>query len=77
VATNWGQRHHPAWSANLIAEPRAELQIGRDKRPCRARLAGDDEKTQIWPRFVAMWPAYDDYLERSGREVRLFFLDPA
>ena len=27
VASNWGQDHHPAWSRNLLAEPKAAVTV--------------------------------------------------
>jgi len=35
VGSNWGQQHHPAWSANLLAHPEAEVQVGRHSRQVR------------------------------------------
>jgi deazaflavin-dependent oxidoreductase (nitroreductase family) len=52
VASKGGAPKHPAWYANLVAEPRADVQIAADKfsarahrerRRARAALAGDDE----------------------------------
>jgi deazaflavin-dependent oxidoreductase (nitroreductase family) len=77
AATNFGLREHPAWSENLLRNPSAEVQIGdRTRRVC-AREATPDEAARAWPRLVAFWPAYDRYKERSGREIRVFVLDPA
>ncbi len=76
VASNWGQRHHPAWSENLLANPEAQVRIGREVLEYRARRANPEEKARIWPRFVEMWPAYDTYRTRSGRDIRVFILEP-
>ena len=43
--------------------------------PVRARKVSDDEKNQLWPKFVAMWPAYNTYVKRSGRDIRVFVLE--
>ncbi len=45
--------------------------------PVRAELLDDDAKAAVWPRLVAAWPAYDDYVESSGRNIRVFHLVPA
>ena len=34
------------------------------------------EKATTWPRLVSFWPNYDLYVERSGRDLRVFRLDP-
>ncbi len=36
----------------------------------------DAAKAAVWPRLVAAWPAYDDYVESSGRNIRVFHLVP-
>ena len=36
----------------------------------------DAEKAEVWPRLVALWPAYDTYVEVSGRNIRVFRLAP-
>ena len=76
VATNWGRTHHPDWSANLLASSEAEVSVGGETRSVRSRLASPDEFAALWPRFVAVWEHYDAYLERSGRQPRMFVLEP-
>ena len=75
AGTNFGQKHHPHWSANLIANPNAAVIIGGEHVPVTARLAGDEEKARLWKQFVEMWPAYDTYVDRSGRNIRVFVLE--
>ena len=76
VASNWGQPHHPAWSGNLLAEPAARVTVGRTELPVRARLAVEAERARLWPQLTRMWPAYDTYAGRSGRDLRVFVLEP-
>jgi deazaflavin-dependent oxidoreductase (nitroreductase family) len=76
AASNFGLRDHPAWSENLLRNPDAEVQIGTVARRFRARVADSKEVARAWPRLVAFWPAYDRYKERSGRDIRVFILEP-
>jgi deazaflavin-dependent oxidoreductase (nitroreductase family) len=76
VGSNWGQAHHPAWSGNLLANPRASVEIGQQHRTFNARLASEDERTRLWPRLLEVWPAYQTYARRSGRDLRVFVLSP-
>ncbi|EQD84870.1 deazaflavin-dependent oxidoreductase (nitroreductase family) [Saccharopolyspora erythraea NRRL 2338] len=76
VGSNWGQRHHPAWSANLLADPEATVQArGREIR-VRARLVTGDERERLWRGVITdTWPAYDEYARRAGdRDIRVFVL---
>lgn len=76
VGTNWGGEQHPAWTWNLLAHPDATIERrGRVER-VRARLLEPGEHAEVWPHFVALWPAYETYLERIDREVRMFALEP-
>ena len=77
VGSNYGQPHHPAWTANLLAHPDVAVTYKAVRRDVRARLLDADEKAQVWPRLVEVWPNYDRYVERSGgRDLRVFRLDP-
>lgn len=75
MASNYGSASHPAWSSNLLANPDATIRIGRTERPVRARLASPDEKKALWPRLVALYPAWEAYAGWADRDFRLFRLE--
>ena len=77
MASNFGQPRHPAWSANLLANPEATIRTGRVERRVTARLASDDEKKTLWPRLVELYPAWEAYKGWADRDFRLFCLEPA
>ncbi|MCB0971541.1 MAG: nitroreductase family deazaflavin-dependent oxidoreductase [Acidimicrobiales bacterium] len=77
VGSNFGREHHPAWTGNLIAEPRATVSFEGRTTEVAAELLDDDAKAEVWPKLVAVWPAYDDYVEASGRNIRVFHLTAA
>ena len=77
VGSNFGREQHPAWTANLIAQPEATVSFAAKLTKVRAELLDDDAKAAVWPRLVAAWPAYDDYVASSGRNIRVFHLVPA
>lgn len=77
VGSNFGQTAHPAWTANLLAEPKATVTVGGELHDVTARLLDAEEKAARWPDLVAVWPAYDDYVEASGRDLRVFHLERA
>jgi deazaflavin-dependent oxidoreductase (nitroreductase family) len=76
VGSNFGRDTHPAWTANLIANPAAEVSFKGRLTPVTAHLLTAEEKAETWPRLVKFWPNYDVYVERSGRDLRVFRLDP-
>jgi deazaflavin-dependent oxidoreductase (nitroreductase family) len=77
VGSNWGRDRHPAWSSNLLATPRATVQIGRERRDVVARPADDDELRDLWPRLLELWPAWAAYTKWTPRRFRVLVLEPA
>jgi deazaflavin-dependent oxidoreductase (nitroreductase family) len=75
TASNWGQPHHPAWSDNLLVIPNAQVVVDGDVIDVHARRVEAEEKAELWKRLVEMWPAYNTYETRSGRDIRVFVLD--
>ena len=75
IASNWGRRRHPAWSLNLDAAPEARVAVNGIERRYRARRATREERERYWREAVRIWPGYDDYRARAGREIRVFVLD--
>lgn len=76
VGSNFGREAHPAWTGNLIAAPEAKVSYEHRDYDVVATLLDDDQKTAVWPRLTAVWPAYDDYVAASGRNLRVFHLVP-
>ncbi|MDO0914056.1 nitroreductase family deazaflavin-dependent oxidoreductase [Streptomyces sp. DT2A-34] len=72
VGSNFGRTGHPAWTANLLAHPDAEVSWkGRDI-PVTARLLEGEERAAVWKAVLAFWPPYATYQARVEREIRLF-----
>ncbi|WP_137724031.1 nitroreductase/quinone reductase family protein [Prescottella subtropica] len=74
VGSNFGQAHHPAWTANLIAQPEASVTMAGDDIPVLATLVTDDEKDRLYTRFVDLAGAYGVYQGRTDRDIRMFVL---
>lgn len=77
IGSNWGQAHHPAWSGNLLADPRAAVTVAGVTTPVVGTLADDAERARLLPALLAVWPGYDDYAARTDRDLRVFRLAPA
>jgi deazaflavin-dependent oxidoreductase (nitroreductase family) len=74
VASNGGNPSHPHWYLNLLAEPRATIEIGGRRAEVVARTAGGEEREELWRRAVAVYPAYADYQRRTGRRLPVVVL---
>lgn len=75
VASNFGREHHPAWSGNLLADPRATVRIRDHERSVVARPATQDEKQALWPQLLELYPTWEAYTHRTDRSFRAFFLE--
>ncbi len=69
VASQGGAPQHPGWYFNLLADPQAEVQIGRRRFPVNARAVSTEEKAALWPRLVAIYPPYEAYQLRTTRAI--------
>ncbi|MFC0028621.1 nitroreductase family deazaflavin-dependent oxidoreductase [Micromonospora chaiyaphumensis] len=75
VASQGGAPQHPAWYLNLLADPEAQVQVGPDTFPVRARTATAEEKPRMWRTMTAAWPAYDEYQTKTDREIPVVVLE--
>jgi deazaflavin-dependent oxidoreductase (nitroreductase family) len=76
VASKGGMSRHPTWYRNLQANPDVEVELGSERRKMRARTASAGEKSELWPRLVAMYADYDDYQARTERDIPVVILSP-
>lgn len=74
AGSNFARPEHPAWTANLLAHPDAEVQVRGQRHRVRAALIADDERDAVWAVIERQWPGYRGYERASGRTVRIFRL---
>jgi deazaflavin-dependent oxidoreductase (nitroreductase family) len=77
VASQGGAPTHPTWYHNIVADPRVELQDGRDRWDMVARELTGPERDEWWERAVAAFPNYADYQRRTERLIPVFLLERA
>ncbi len=76
IGSNAGNAKAPAWSYNLKDNPDAEIEIGAQRRLVRARVSDGDERAQLWLKMNQQYAGFDDYDERTSRDIAVFVLDP-
>lgn len=76
IGSNAGHGKTPAWSLNLKANPDAEVEIGRERRRVRARIATGEERADLWRRHNEQYSGFDEYEARTNRDIALFVLEP-
>ncbi|HJQ43466.1 MAG TPA: nitroreductase/quinone reductase family protein [Jatrophihabitantaceae bacterium] len=75
IGSNFGQDHHPTWTANLRKNPDATVAIGGKEIPVRARQLEGDERQRGIDLFIKLAATYAAYLRRTDREIRVFALE--
>lgn len=77
VASKGGAPEHPGWYRNLAKEPNVELQVWDEVFPARASTAAGDERERLWKLAAQQWPGYDEYQQKTDREIPVVVLERA
>ena len=77
VASRGGSDAMPAWWLNLQANPTTTVQIGTERRRVVAHEANAEEKAELWPRLVGIYPDYEVYQRRTERQIPVVILSPS
>ena len=76
-ASKGGSPTHPDWYRNLVAEPRATIEIGNETIPVRARVAVGEERERIWSLQKERLPGFADYEQKTSRQIPVVLLERA
>lgn len=74
-ASKAGAPTHPDWYHNLLADPRARVELGTETIPVKARVADRDERARIWSRQKELMPGFADYEQKTTREIPVVVLE--
>jgi deazaflavin-dependent oxidoreductase (nitroreductase family) len=75
VASKGGADAPPAWFLNLQADPQAEVQVKSERMTVTARVADETEKQELWAIMTKEWPQYDEYQEKTDRQIPVVVLE--
>jgi deazaflavin-dependent oxidoreductase (nitroreductase family) len=75
VASRGGADEHPLWYRNLVDDPTVLVQVKGDRFTAKARTASPEEKARLWAIMTEEWPAYDDYQEKTDRDIPVVVLE--
>jgi deazaflavin-dependent oxidoreductase (nitroreductase family) len=68
---------HPSWWLNLLANPRATIQVNNQQLDVRMEeITEPDRYQRIWTEVVAHNPGYDGYTKKTARRIPLGLLLP-
>jgi deazaflavin-dependent oxidoreductase (nitroreductase family) len=75
VASKGGSPAHPAWYLNLSDDPEVTVQVLGDRFKAKAHTASTAEKAELWPLMTKEWPPYDEYQQKTNREIPVVVLE--
>ena len=76
VASQGGLPKNPLWFRNIAAKPDITVQVRRQSRPMRARVASAAERATLWPRLVEMYADFANYQSWTEREIPVVICEP-
>jgi len=78
VASKGGAPANPEWYHNLVTHPdEVVLQDGPEPVAVAIRQVTGDEKATWWERAVAAYPPYEEYQEKTARQIPVFIASPS
>jgi proline iminopeptidase len=75
VASKGGTPEHPGWYLNLSKNPEVGVQIRGDRFRARARTAEGEERERLWRQMNEVWPHYEEYQEKTERQIPVVVLE--
>jgi len=76
VGSQAGLDKNPGWVYSLRANPDVVITADGRKAQYRARQVSDEEKRELWPHMLSVYPAYDEYQARTDRNIPVFLCEP-
>ena len=75
VGSNSGLPHHPAWLANIRANPVVGVEVGIETFEARATITAGAERQRLWEAHVAALPHFANYQKMTEREIQVVVIE--
>lgn len=76
IASKGGAPTHPAWYLNVSKTPEVEIQVKDKVMKATATTVHGAERERLWQVATSVWPNFDQYAERTEREIPVVKLMP-
>jgi deazaflavin-dependent oxidoreductase (nitroreductase family) len=76
IASKGGSPTHPAWYLNVSKTPEVEIQVKDKVMRATATTVQGAERKRLWEVATSVWPNFDQYAERTDREIPVVKLTP-
>lgn len=77
VASKGGAPANPDWYYNLLANPRATIEVGNERLEVTAEPAGPAERERLWAMVIESTPTFKEYEKKTRRTIPLVILMPS
>jgi deazaflavin-dependent oxidoreductase (nitroreductase family) len=77
VASKGGAPTNPDWYYNLLAHPKATIEVGVEGLDVTAEPAGPEERERLWAMITGRNPAFKAYENKTPRTIPVVILTPS
>jgi len=74
VASKGGAPTNPDWYYNLLANPRATIEVGSERLAVTVEPASPVERERLWAMVIERNPAFQEYEKKTRRTIPLVIL---
>jgi deazaflavin-dependent oxidoreductase (nitroreductase family) len=74
-ASKGGAPTNPAWYHNLVANPRATVEVGPETAEVDAVVTSGEERERLFERQAERFPQFADYARKTTREIPVVALE--
>ena len=75
IASKGGAPTNPAWYHNLVANPRATIEVGSETFDVNVTVARDGERDRLFDAQVAVMPFFAGYQQKTTRRIPVLVLE--
>lgn len=76
-ASKAGAPTSPDWYHNLVANPRASVEVGDQTVNVVAKVVEGDSRERLWSLQKELYPGFADYESKTSRQIPVVVLEPA
>lgn len=77
IASMGGAPKHPAWFLNLRANPDVTVELGTEKFQATSAIAEGEERDRLYAQQAATMPAFNEYQQKTSRQIPVVILERA
>ena len=75
IASKGGAPTNPDWYHNLVANPEATVELGRDTFHVRASFPQGEERRRLYDQQAALMPGFAEYEKQTTRQIPVVVLE--